>query len=93
MITSFVNEKHCREETIGVACEIAQLALGERRVLTPAEHDRIDALLRVAETTLRLSPVPRDAAALVRYAKQVAGERKWLPDPTAKPLNTVRQIP
>jgi hypothetical protein len=70
MTSAFINEKHCREETIGAACKVAQLAIKERRQFTEDEAARVSALLTTAETVLGLSAIPRDPAELVAYSRR-----------------------
>jgi hypothetical protein len=72
----FRSEKHCREETIGAACDIAELAKQERRELTRDERQRVDALLSTAQMTLGLDEIPRERDKLIAYSHRVTEPRR-----------------
>lgn len=75
MVSTFKNEKHCREETLGRACRIVKAARLDKRPLTAAEVGRVGGLIDLAETVLGISNIPRNTEALLQYAGRRSAAR------------------
>jgi hypothetical protein len=71
MKTRFKTEKHAREETIGRALAMAEVAVREQRDFGERERDKVDALLSTAEALELGKAIPREPAKLVAYATRV----------------------
>jgi hypothetical protein len=77
----FKTEKHAREETIGRAVTMAQVAVREQREFNEREQRKVDALLRAAVALELGEEFPRDARGLVAMVEKPKRTSK------RKPLN------